>query len=452
MNPLFGGASMELAETQKAVTPFGGLAVFAEFLQRVGWTQVLREHWPFQYRSPNAIAPEQTLTVFLCAVLVGARRFAHAAMLRADRALHALLGLKRCPGDDAIRAMFNRFGMGEIEALFRPLWRWMLERVPKRPDGYTLDVDSTVITRFGKQQGAARGYNPARKGGRSHHPLIGVLAESQCVIHGWLRSGDTTANSGVLAFLRECFALAEQSGTRITRFRADCGYYGQDLLQWLEAREISYVIIARQTGRVLRLIQGITHWQRLANGDEVGEFTATVGDWKKPRRFVVLRRLKREDDPKTWLLPTPRYTYRVMVTNGTASPAAQWEHYDQRAQIELRLRELKEDLNVDGFALRSFHGTEAAFLSILCLYNLLTEFQRAAAPKAPLRQPGTLRNQVFVCGAVLGRKGHHRVLYFSMAWGGLESRKALLDAILLWPPPSAPFLNPSKDPPPKTPS
>jgi hypothetical protein len=79
MNPLFGGASMELAETQKAVTPFGGLAVFAEFLQRVGWTQVLREHWPFQYRSPNAIAPEQTLTVFLCAVLVGARRFAHAS-------------------------------------------------------------------------------------------------------------------------------------------------------------------------------------------------------------------------------------------------------------------------------------------------------------------------------------------------------------------------------------
>ena len=437
---------MELAQTRKAVTPYGGLALFVEFLGRVGWTRVLAEHFPFAYGSPNAIAPAQTLTVFLMAVLTGARRFAHAATLRADRALQAMLGVRRCPGDDAIRALFRRFGAGEIQRLFRPLWRWMLERHPRAEQGYTLDVDSTVLARYGHQQGACRGYNPARHGGRSHHPIVAVLAESQFVLHAWLRPGNTTANSHVLPFLGEAFAQAEQSGVRIARLRADCGYYGQDLLHWLEERSIGYLIIARQTTPVRRAICAIKEWQPLGNGDEVGEFTAAVGNWRKPRRFAVLRRREREDRQELLLLREPGYTYRVLVTNRAETPAELWSDYDGRAQVELRLRELKDDLNADGFALQSFFGCEAAFLAIICLYNLLAEFQRVIAPQQPRKHPSTLRSEVFVCGAVLGRRGRKTVLYFSAAWGGLDQRIPLLEAILRWPIPTSPFLEKPPEP------
>ena len=440
MNALFGGARIELGQTPKAVTPFGGLALFVEFLGRIGWGRVLAEHFPFEYRSPNGISPAHTLTVFMMAVVTGARRFAHAGLLRADRALHAMLGMRRCPGDDAIRALFRRFSAGDIERLFRPLWRWMLERHPRRADGYTLDVDSTVLARYGRQEGARRGYNPGRHGGRSHHPIVAVLAESHFVLHAWMRPGDTTANSHVIPFLGEAFAQAEQSGVVIRRLRADCGYYGQELLGWLEARSVGYLIIARQTGPVLRAISGVKEWKPLGNGDEVGEFTARVGNWKQLRRFAVLRRRERDDCAEAWLLKEPGYTYRVLVTNRAESPAQLWEEYDGRAQVELRLRELKDDLNADGFALQSFFGSEAAFLSIICLYNLLGEFQRVTFPNQPRKHPATLRSEVFVCGAVLGRKGRQPVLYFSMAWGGLDRRIPLLDALIHWPPPIAPFL------------
>jgi len=90
--------------------------------------------------------------------------------------------------------------------------------------------------------------------------------------------------------------------------------------------------------------------------------------------------------------------------------------------------------------MQSFYGSEAAFLSVLCLYNLLGEFQRVTAPAGQWKQPATLRSQLFVCGAVLGRRGRQPVLYFSMSWGGLEQRKPLLDALLHWPPPIPPFL------------
>lgn len=442
MNALFGGARVELAQTLKPVTPFGGLAVFAEFLRRIGWSEVLTAHWPFAYQSPNAIPPQQTLTVFLFAVLAGASRFAHGALLRADLALRETLGLKRCAGDDAMRAMFARFGLGEIQRLFRPLWGWLLERLPKPTSGYTLDVDSTVFARCGEQEGARRGYNPIRRGGRSHHPLLAVLAQCHFVLHAWLRPGDTTANSRVVDFLREAFELAERAGVRIGGLRADCGFYGQDLLQWLEKRGTAYLIVARKTGRLLRSIQGIAEWQPRGNGEEVGEFTTAVGKWKVKRRFLVLRRLAKENNNEPMLLRISSYVYRVVVTNRTESAAELWREYDGRAQIEQRLRELKDDLHADGFCMQSFYGSEAAFLSVLCLYNLLGEFQRATAPAGKWKQPATLRSQLFVCGAVLGRRGRDPVLYFSMSWGGLEQRKPLLDALLHWPPPIAPFLEP----------
>ena len=78
---LWGGRKVELRETQRAVTPFGGLVVFFEFLRQVGYVEVVNRCLPFRLASPNALDPAQTFTAFLLAVLAGARRFAHASRL-----------------------------------------------------------------------------------------------------------------------------------------------------------------------------------------------------------------------------------------------------------------------------------------------------------------------------------------------------------------------------------
>lgn len=441
MKPLFGGASLKLRQTQKAVTPFGGLAVFAEFLQRIQWPKLLQECMPVIYRSPNAVDPSQTLTMFMVSVLTGAHRFAHCSLLKADKALHAVFGWERCVGDDAIRGFFRRFGAGEIERLWRPVWQWLLERVEKRQD-YTLDLDSTVLVRYGKQEGVVRAYNPQRRGEGSHHPLLAVLSEVNFVLHSWLRAGNTNANSGVLGFLKETLSLAQKAGIGIARLRADAGFYGEELFKWLEQTPISYFVIGRQTSNILRQIQKISQWQKGDGQYEVGEFVHAVGQWKKERRFVVMRRPVREA-PQGLLIALPaRYIYRVLVTNSSCPAAEAWVIYDGRARIEQRLSELKGDLHADKFCLQSFYGSEAAFLAVLCLYNLLGEFQQATAAKRPWRTPQTLRNEVFLCGAILGRSAQHLVLHFSLAWGGLDQRISLLDKLLLWPTPKTPFLDP----------
>ena len=82
--PFFGSGQVLLRDTLKPVTPLGG-GVFIEILQRIGYAAQVRAHLPFQLTSPNAIDPAHTLTAFVFSVVVGARRFAHAELLRADR-------------------------------------------------------------------------------------------------------------------------------------------------------------------------------------------------------------------------------------------------------------------------------------------------------------------------------------------------------------------------------
>ena len=62
--------------------------MFLEFLRRVGFTEQVRGAMPFELRSPNAIPAVETFTAFVVSVVVGARRFAHAGLMEADRALH----------------------------------------------------------------------------------------------------------------------------------------------------------------------------------------------------------------------------------------------------------------------------------------------------------------------------------------------------------------------------
>ena len=48
----------------------------------------------------------------------------------------------------------------------------------------TVDFDSTVMTREGRQPGAALGYNPNRRGRHSHHPLLAFTIQFRLAVYG----------------------------------------------------------------------------------------------------------------------------------------------------------------------------------------------------------------------------------------------------------------------------
>ena len=438
---LFGERKVIFKETERSVTPFGGLWLFFEHLKLIGFREEAERNMPFRLTSRNAIRPVETFTSFLTSVLAGARRFSHTGVVRSDDALHAMMGVERFPSDDSFRNFFKRFGMGEVGRFFHPMWSWMISRLPDIE--YSLDMDSTVFERYGRQEGSKKGFNPRKPGRSSHHPLLAVLAERCIVLHGWLRSGNTGSSSNAVAFMREALALAKN--LKIRCLRADSGFFYDELMSFLESRGLKYIIVARMTRHVKNMVcWSIREWKEVDEIYSVGEIRFKLPTWSKERRFIVVRERIRESKEAVGkkLIDVPGYTFRVFVTNMDGDPVEIWRDYNMRADVENRIEELKNDLAADSFCMKWFYSTEAVFRSILMLFNLLSEFQHAAGiPK--YKEPATLRTRVFLCGAILGRAGHDLVIHMSKSWGGIGTRIPLLDNMIRHFSPTSPKLVPT---------
>jgi hypothetical protein len=439
ISAVFGEKKVVLRDTERAVSPFGGISVMVGYLNKIGYWAKIKGAMPFRLKSPNAIDPAETFTAFIVSVLAGARRFSHTAMLRADRGLHAMLGMKRFPTDDTIRNFFKRFTSKIVYEFYWELWVWQMGRIPERKD-HSLDLDSTVFERYGKQEGAMKGYNPRKHGRPSHHPILAILNEAQFILHGWLRSGNCSSARGVVEFLKEALELMP-AGQGIRVVRGDSGFFDDKLLSFLEDRGLAYIIAVRLTRWIKREAARVTEWRELDGGYAVGEFRVKLLGWREERRFVVVREIVREDKSALGrkLVDLPGYTFRIFVTTLADKPEEVWRDYNQRAVMEKRIGELKYDLAADDFCMKEFFATEAAFRSVLFLFNLLSEFQRVSGEKQ-YRQPATLRAQVFLCGAILGRSGRRSVIHMSKDWGGLEQRNPLFEKILSYVFPTSPKL------------
>ena len=239
-------------------------------------------------KSPNAIDPGETFTAFLISVVAGARRFAHTSLLRADRALHALLGMKRFPTDDTIRNLFKRFRQGMVVRFYEPLWAWQLARLPKRAGGYSLDLDSTVFERYGEQEGVKKGYNPRKPGGGRTIRCWRCWEKPTSFCTVGCAAGTRGRDSGVVEFLKEALAKLE-SLEWIRGVRADSGFFAQELLQYLEELKLGYIVVARLTRWLKREAARVKEWRALDAIYSVGEFQLKLWGWDRERRFVVVR-------------------------------------------------------------------------------------------------------------------------------------------------------------------
>jgi hypothetical protein len=75
---------------------------------------------------------------------------------------------------------------------------WILDNF--KFDNFILDIDSFVITKYGSQEGAKKGYNPAKKGHFSHHSLIAFVDDLKLVANMRLRSINNSCANNFFPF------------------------------------------------------------------------------------------------------------------------------------------------------------------------------------------------------------------------------------------------------------
>lgn len=392
---------------------------------------MLQKALPDGRTSPNQTPVLEIVLGFLASILTGGFRFAHIARLRGDKVISAILGLtKEVASAMTLTRYFRGFVRSHVEHLTEVLWKSTFERISPRRLGYVLDMDSSVFERYGVQEGSLKGYNPKKRGRPSHHPIFAFLAEAKIIVHLWLRSGNTGTANGATAFLSEALAKLPQT-ISLYAFRADAGFYIHEFLTTLEHRGLPYAIAVKFTSLIQHAIFGISTWTSVDTGLAVGEMQFMGHNWSHPRRIVVLRETvnERECRGKTLkLFDILGYKYRAIITTLPYSAIEVVRFYNARGDCENRLRELKEDFNLDKFCLDSFNGTEAALRLICFLFNLISEFKRDVLHDESIRL-SRIRVEVFVVGAILGAEGRDPILRLGLT-GPFRERFAKLLAII----------------------
>ena len=300
------------------------------------------------YARPNHhYSLSQMILALMYPIILGLDRLETSSFLRSNGTFQYLTGLPSFPDPQTLRRFLMQAPAYFLEQLRRANDRLLQKflHLPRSRSRLIFDLDSTVLTVFGHQEKAEVGYNPRYRGKRSYHPLLCLESNSSYLWALQLRPGNTGVWDGSLSLLDHSFSLAD-SRIREVRLRADSSFMVEPVLKRLKDHGADYVVVARLTRSIKQHLSTLDYQPHVRRW-EVAEFDHQLQGWSRPRRFVVARRLMKEQDPQPTLFVLGRYVYRVWVTNLSLSPVGVWHFYDGRAAIEPRITELCED-----FALR----------------------------------------------------------------------------------------------------
>jgi len=307
---------LKIEFSDKEITPWGGMVLMKELIKRTKINELLKDMGLPNQKSNRGYDPIQLINNFWVGIWSGANRYEHLEVTRHDRVIRRMFGWRRMPGHKAFQRYFRKFGQADNDRVFTALFKWFFNQI--RFDNYTLDVDSTVMPGYGRQQGARRGYNPRKPGRASHHPLVAFIPELRMAANFWLRSGDTHTTNNVYGFMENTFEKLE--GKKTGLLRADSGFYDRKILEYPEDRNINYIISARFYGPLKLAMARHKAYVRLDSGIEMAGTVYKSPLWDKERRFIIVRqeiRLRPPGRPANSLSCSGRRSFTG--TTGTAS-------------------------------------------------------------------------------------------------------------------------------------
>jgi hypothetical protein len=390
------------------VTPWGGMQEMKILLDKTGIREYLSEQSLPVKKSNNAICAFDIIESFWVSIWIGCFRFQHTAVVKLDEVLRSIFGWKRVASATTFTRFFKSFLPSQNQELFPQLYKWFINQI--QFDNFILDVDSSVITRYGNQEGAKVGYNPKKRGRASHHPLFAFVNDIRMVVNCWNRSGNTASSSNSINFLEETLSIL--SDKKIGLFRADSGFCTSSILNYLETKELPYVMSCTLYANLQLQIKDIKKWIPIGVGIWISEIMYKQNGWKKARRIVVI---KQDEEVRTratgkklrTLFSNTDYEkeklykqrFHAFITNQELPASQIWEQYKGRGDSENRIKELKEDFGVEGFNMDDFCATEVAMRFVMIGYNLMSLFRLLTHQTQPQPKLATLRFNCFAVGS-----------------------------------------------------
>lgn len=403
---------------EKGLTFLAGFPIIYQFAKSLNLKRFYQTYLHLSHRNTYFHWSDLLLSHFYYTI-AGVERLDHLTSMRFNGLIPELTGLPKLPGTRAMRDFILNMTQEDLAQIERvhDIIRQKIFRYPNIITSATVDFDSSVLTVYGNQELAEVGYNPYKHGRKSYHPLFGFESHLGTSLIGELRPGKQKDKESVIPFIK---AALDKTPSTIavsrTRARADAGFYCWQTVRFLDENHYGFVIVAQVTRPIKLRLPGLryrifNHQCKLA----ITEFRYQPHGWKKAYRFVVMRYqlLPEPETSQRTLFKTDRYEYHVFVTNLDLGPEYVWYFYNDRAAVEIDIKELKMDFFMSKIPTRKFLANQVHFKLLLLDYDLFRWFQMLCLPEQ--LQSKTLkwiRRNILVAPGKFTTPGHKNILKF----------------------------------------
>lgn len=383
---------------QAPVTPMGQLVFFAQFLQTNGLFDGWVKDCPWVYTSPNAPEVRDVLGTVLLSILAGHHRYAHVAALRGDTVNPALLGMSQVVSEDSVRRALAKGCEDETSRKAVAAWQekhLLASYGPLLSVPWILDIDSTIKTIYGHQEGAQIGYNPHKRGRPAHVYHTYLMGAARLVMDVEVQPGKQSAALHALPGLWRLLGQLP-SEAQPWLLRGDCAFGNEGVLIQAEEHGLNYLFKLRLTRKpkdLIRLLERQGQWVDAGQGWMGREGTLQLHGWSRARRVIVLRRTRKEAAKNNigsglllgWndLFPVQatEYEYAVLVTSLKEEILSVAQLYRDRGDAENNFDELKNQWGWAGFTTPDLFRCQVTARNIALVYNWWSLFVRLADPQ-----------------------------------------------------------------------
>jgi len=373
-------ASTAYGTCSEQISPLGGL---------LGLTKVLdlfdfEKHFKESYHAPSRetkLGDYAMVMGIVMLMFIGFNRIWHFVYLRLEPMLCGIFKVDKLPASTTYWRYLDSLTINQGQSLLKIMSR-LREQAWKRCgiqySHIAIDIDTTVETIYGDQEGGRVGHNPKHRGKKGYRPILCFIEQTREYLYGKLRKGETVSGEETAKVIRS-FKDHLPLCVRKVLLRADAEFMSWDSVEAALDEKYDFIFSNKQCEPPF----DPKTWYRPLWKEEA-EFNDCLYQptgWGQACRFVAMRIPKKPEETKSQaqqeLFEEDPYTYRIFCTNLRGKAHELIERYDKRADAENLIGEVKQE-GLAAIPSGKFKNNYAFFQIVLLAYNLWRYFKLLA--------------------------------------------------------------------------
>ena len=363
------------------LSPFGGLLAMIKFFDLIDFKQIFNATYHMPARQPK-LGHYSMVAGLLMLLFIGFNRIWHFSYIRLDAMLCGFFRVTKLPVASTFWRYLDCLGINQAQSLLK-LMNVLRERVWKQLGlNYVricIDIDTTVETIYGNQQGGRKGHNTKNRGKKGYRPVLCFIEQTRECLIGKFRKGETISGKQTAAFILQTKSQLPACVQKVL-LRTDGEFQSWESIEAAISCGYDFIIANKRCDPPFDPSGWCRPWKRkdVAYNSCVYQ---PIG-WQAPCRFVAMR------IPKTKLAPNQQvqctlfeddnYTYRIFCTSLSGPAHEVVDQYDKRADVENLVGEAKRE-GLEAIPSAKFKNNYAFFQLVMLSYNIWRYIKLLAA-------------------------------------------------------------------------